>query len=389
MIKRNSGQALIYVGLLLLAFVSLAALVVDGARLYFSARETQAAADTAAIGGMLSLIETGNASDAVAGAQEAGNYPAAGYPAASLNAVDGQPTSIDKSNIFVGHWSCSPPGSCTPTFAPGLAPYNAVRVTPSYPINNLLPLWQSVAHPRRNATAAWLTLDTGIPGIPLVLADCFSCYSSACPAQTQIVKFPSGGGAGTTNSAWYYPGYPCGTSCGTSDITNYVPPVCNTACCNTSGGNPARGYVAPTLTIGGAVHPTQGSITKVCKEFRCLVGNQYLVGIMGNACGVPSNNTLTITGFSTVKILGGICANKPWGACSGGSNNGGNCASASDCPSGTCKVFDDPDPTVYSDAIKVQAEFIDCSKPENAPLCSSQLTSECPGCGTGFVVMVE
>src|SRR2546430_17138110 len=87
MTKRNKGQALIYVGIFLLAFVSLAALVVDGARLYFSARETQAAADAAAIGGMLRLIETGNASDAAAGAQQAAN----------LNTVNGQAAAIDAS----------------------------------------------------------------------------------------------------------------------------------------------------------------------------------------------------------------------------------------------------------------------------------------------------
>src|SRR5207245_6685324 len=107
-------------------------LLVDGARLYFSARETQAAADAAAIGGMLRLIETGNASDAVAGAQQAAN----------LTSVNGQAAAIDASNIFVGHWSCSPTGSCTPTFAPGLTPYNAVRTTPTYPITNLLGIWQ-------------------------------------------------------------------------------------------------------------------------------------------------------------------------------------------------------------------------------------------------------
>src|SRR5438046_905768 len=89
MTKRNKGQALIYVGIFLLAFVSFTALVVDGARLYFSARETQAAADTAAIGGMLRLIESGNASDAVAGAQQSAN----------LNTVNGQAASIDASNI--------------------------------------------------------------------------------------------------------------------------------------------------------------------------------------------------------------------------------------------------------------------------------------------------
>src|SRR5213596_3931660 len=114
--SRRRGQALIYVGILLLAFLSFAALVVDGARLYFSARETQAAADTAAIGGMLRLIESGNASDAVAGAQQSAN----------LNTVNGQAASIDASNIFVGHWSCTPTGSCTPTFTAGATQYNAV-----------------------------------------------------------------------------------------------------------------------------------------------------------------------------------------------------------------------------------------------------------------------
>src|SRR6266566_4772978 len=172
MIKRNSGQALIYVGLLLLAFVSMAALVVDGARLYFSARETQVAADAAAIGGMLRLIETGNTSDAVAGAQQS----------AALNTVNGQPATIDDtSNIVVGHWSCSPAGSCTPTFAPGLPPYNAVRTTPS--------------------------------------------YSISCAPPPQIVTFASGSGS---NSAWYYPG--CATSCGTTEVTSYVPTACTASC---------------------------------------------------------------------------------------------------------------------------------------------------------------
>src|SRR5436309_15573415 len=112
MTKRNRGQAIIYIGVFLLVFISLAALVVDGARLYFSARETQAAADAAAIGGMLRLTETGNASDAVAGAQQS----------AALNTVDGQAAAInDTSNIVVGNWSCASP----PTFTANLQPYNA------------------------------------------------------------------------------------------------------------------------------------------------------------------------------------------------------------------------------------------------------------------------
>src|SRR5437870_5829333 len=237
MTKRNEGQALIYLGILLLAFVSLAALLVDGARLYFSARETQAAADAAAIGGMLRLIETGNASDAVAGAQQAAN----------VNTVNGQAAAIDATNIFVGHWSCSPAGNCTPTFAPGLPPYNAVRTTPSYPISNLLGIWQSVSHPRRNATAAWLTLGTGIPGIPLVLANCFSCYSNACNPPPEEITF-SAGGTGNSNSAWFYP--TCTSGCGASAVGNYVPAGC--------GGG---GLVAPTLNLGSTVNVGNGGIT--------------------------------------------------------------------------------------------------------------------------------
>src|SRR6266566_6347009 len=300
--RRRNGQALIYAAILMLLFVAFAALVVDGARGYFAARETQGAADVAAIGGTLALIENGSASDAVAGAQLAGNYPAAGYPATTLNVVNGQPASIDASSISVGNWGCSPCGSCTPTFQANVTPYNAVRVTPTFPINNLIPLWQTVSHPDRNATAAWLTIGTGTSCIPLLLGNCFTCYSDSCSsdsAQTQIINFASGG-TGNTNATWYYPGYPCGGSCGTTDLAKYVPGVCN--------------------------------------------------------------GTQTVTGFATVKILGVNCSSgNSWGDTSG----------------------------LTTDQMKVQAKFIDCSKPANAPICSSQLTSCCPGCGTGFVVLVE
>ncbi len=363
--RRRNGQALIYAAILMLLFIGFAALVVDGARNYFAARETQGAADVAAIGGTLALIETGSSSDGVAGAQEAGNYPAAGYPATTLNVVNGQPASIDASNISVGNWGCSPCGSCTPTFQANVTPYNAVRVTPTFPINNLIPLWQTVSHPDRNATAAWLTIGTGTSCIPLLLGNCFTCYSDSCSsdsAQTQIINFASGG-TGNTNATWYYPGYPCGGSCGTTDLAKYVPGVCNGTCCNTSGvPQPAGGLCGPTMNLGSTVHATHGSITSVCKDFGCLVGNQYLVGVMGTSCGVPTSGTQTVTGFATVKILGVNCSSgNSWGDTSG----------------------------LTTDQMKVQAQFIDCSKPANAPICSSQLTSCCPGCGTGFVVLVE
>ena len=371
--SRTRGQAVIYIGVFVLVFLSFAALTVDGARLYFSARETQVAADAAAIGGMLRLIETGNVSDAVAGAQQS----------AALNTVNGQPATIDDtSNIVVGHWRCSPAGNCTPTFTANAEPYNAVRTTPSYPISNVLGIWQSVSHPRRNATAAWLTLGTGIPGIPVVLANCFSCYSSTCPPQAQVVTFASGG-TGNTNAAWYYPGYPCGGSCGTPDLAAYVPAVSG---CNTAGSpgisQPAGGAVAAALNAGSSgsvVHATHGTITSVCKDFQCLIGKQYLVGIMGTACGVPINGSQTITGFSTVKIVGTKCSGNV-----SGTDPGSQCTAAG-APFQCCAGPG----TGCNNAVYVLGQFIDCAKPENAPICSSQLTSECPGCGTGEVVMVE
>src|SRR3989454_6857287 len=193
--SRTRGQAVIYIGVFVLVFLSFAALTVDGARLYFSARETQVAADAAAIGGMLRLIETGNVSDAVAGAQQS----------AALNTVNGQPATIDDtSNIVVGHWRCSPAGNCTPTFTANAEPYNAVRTTPSYPISNVLGIWQSVSHPRRNATAAWLTIDTAIVGGPFLLGNCFSCYSAACNPPPQELVLATGGTA-STNGAYFYP----------------------------------------------------------------------------------------------------------------------------------------------------------------------------------------
>ena len=336
MTKRNRGQALIYVGLCLLAFVSLAALVVDGARLYFSAREAQAAADAAAIGGMLRLIETGSASDAVAGAQQSAN----------LNTVNGQAAAIDANNIFVGHWSCSPAGRCTPTFAPGLTPYNAVRTTPSYPISNLVGIWQAVAHPRRNATAAWLTIDTAIVGGPFLLGNCFSCYSAACNPPPQELVLATGGTA-STNGAYFYPN--CTSGCGKPEVEKYIPAGC--------GGG---GLVAPALSRGSTVTVNGGSLTTLCHDFDCLVGKKYLVPVVGDSCGQPLVRTVTVSGFATAKILGTRCNGNPVG-----------------------------DAPTSNNAIKIQSEFIDCSKPENASICSSQLTSECPGCGTGFVVMVE
>ena len=346
--RRHKGQALIYVGVFLFAFVSFTALVLDGARLYFSARETQAAADTAAIGGMLRLIENGNASDAVAGAEQSAN----------LNTVNGQAAAIDASNIFVGHWSCSPAGNCTPTFAPGLPPYNAVRTTPSYPISNLLPLWQSVSHPRRNATAAWLTLGTGIPGIPIILANCFSCYSTDCSPPPTAINF-SAGGTPSSNGAWYYPS----STKGANGVGNYVPSgPCNPLLGRCSSCN-GSGQIAPTLNINSSISVTNGGVASVCKDFECLIGNQYLVGVVGTACGAAYVGDHPITGFATVKILGTRCTSKAEDALG--------------------------DAPVESGSIKVQAKFIDCAKPENASICSSQLTSECPGCGTGQVVMVE
>src|SRR5216117_260138 len=288
--KRTKGQALIYIGVFMLLFMGFAALAVDGARLYFSAREAQTAADAAAIGGMLRLIESGDSNDAVAGAQQSAN----------LNTVNGQAASIDASNIFVGHWTCSPAVACTPTFTAGATPYNAVTTTPSYPISNLMPLWQSVSHPRRNATAAWLTLGTGIPGIPLVLANCFSCYSNACNPPPEEITF-SAGGTGNSNSAWFYP--TCTSGCGASAVGNYVPAGC--------GGG---GLVAPTLNLGSTVNVGNGGITSVCRHFECLIGNQYLVGVVGQACGQAYVGTDTITGFATVRVLGTRCgANSPLG----------------------------------------------------------------------------
>ncbi len=336
MTKRNKGQALIYVGLLLLAFVSMAALVVDGARLYFSARETQAAADAAAIGGMLRLIDTGNASDAVAGAQQAAN----------LNTVNGQAAAIDASNIFVGHWSCRPTGSCTPTFAPNLTPYNAVRTTPTYPVSNLLGIWQAVSHPRRNATAAWLTIDTAHTGSPFLLGNCFSCYSAACNPPPQELVFATGG-TGGTNGAYFYPN--CTSNCGKPEVEKYIPAGC--------GGG---GLAAPTVSLGSTLTVVNGSLNSLCSEFNCLVGNKYLVPVVGDNCGQPLVQTVTVSGFATARILGTKCNGNPVG-----------------------------DAPMNNNAIKIQAEFIDCSKSENASICSSQLTSGCPGCGTGFVVMVE
>ena len=337
--KGQTGQTIVMFAVVLLTLFGLTALTIDVSRLLYNAREAQGAADAAAIGGTLRLIEHGNATEGVAGAQQSANF----------NQVNGQTASIATSNVAVGHWSCIPPGACTGNFVAGATPYNAVQTTPNYAVTNIFGLWTAISHPQRTATAAFLTLGTGIPGIPIMLGNCFSCYTSDCTPPKEIISF---GSVPTNDGAFFYPT----ATQGKPGIESYIP---TSACC----GSPKCGKTAPTLSDGNVVNPNNGTIASMCGDFTCLIGKQYLVPVAGSSCGQPFTGSTTITGFATVTILGTRCS--PGGA-------------TGDAP-----------PSTFTNAIKVQAKFIDCAKPENAPICSSQLTSECPGCGTGKVVMVE
>ena len=336
--KGQSGQTLVMFAVVIFTLLGLTALTIDVSRLLYNAREAQVAADAAAIGGTLRLIEHGNAAEAVAGAQQSADF----------NQVNGQTATIAASNIAAGHWSCTPPGACTGNFVAGATPYNAVQTTPNYAVTNIFGLWAAVSHPQRTATAAFLTLGTGIPGVPIMLANCFSCYTKDCTPPPEIITF---GSVPTNDGAFFY----STATQGKPGIESYIPA---SACCSSRCGK-----TAPTLYDGEAVTANNGTISAICGDFTCLIGKQYLVPVVGASCGAPYNGSNTVTGFATITILGTRCS--PGGA-------------TGDAP-----------PSTYTNALKVQAHFIDCAKPENAPICSSQLTSECPGCGTGKVVMVE
>ena len=332
--KRQAGQTIVMFAVVLLTLFGLAALAIDVSRLLYNAREAQGAADAAAIGGTLRLIEHGNTAEAVAGAQQSADF----------NQVNGQTASIATSNIAVGHWSCTPPGACTGNFVAGATPYNAVQTTPNYAVTNIFGLWAAVSHPQRTATAAFLTLGTGIPGIPVVLANCFTCFSKDCPPQTTEIDFATGGTPSRTGG-WYYPT----STSGAKGVSDYIPAGC--------GGS---GQVPPTLSTGSTVTVQTGTIASICSDFTCLIGKQYLVGVVGAGCGQANPGANTITGFNTITILGTRCSNKATG-----------------------------NAPVTNNAMKVQAQFIDCTLSVNAPTCSSQFTSDCPGCGTGKVLMVK
>ncbi len=336
--NNQRGQALAFFGIFCLAFMGLAALVIDFARLYFVARETQTVADTSALGGALALT-TG--------------YPATAYDGAQTEAQqnysNATAASLDVGDVRVGNWCSSssclgtakPCPCCTGNgtgncgFTSGGAPQNAVQTIPHVSVDNIVGLWSSTSVVRRSAVAAFETLAQANPQLPVVMGRCFTCDPGNCSSQPITLNF---GSTGSTNAGWWLV-----QGNGTKAVTDYIPSGC--------GGG---GKSIPAASAGETINIDNGvAAGPVCGSFSCLVGNQYLVPVTEQDCGTAFNQSTVISSFATIRILAVQCTGSP-------------------------------------KTITVQPKFIDCSLPENAVFCDGgTLGGSCPDCGTGRVALVQ
>jgi len=295
----QGGQALIYTGVLSLAFFALAAIAVDAGRHVFVGRETQAVADATALAGATALARRGDAVSAATGF-------------ASQNTVDGQAASIGSSDVQVGSWNGS-------TFAPGGSPPNAVRTAPSFTFHNIFGLWSPTSAINRRAVAAF----QGAPQLPIVL-----CGTVPWTSSVTIRFSTSNGGADANTAAWaVYDPQATGSFPGAGVVRQYLPPGC--------GGT---GWVPSPQTVGQSVSISNGSLNTLCQGLTqpsCnLIGKTYLFPIVDVACYGALNGAHKITGFVGVKI-----ASLPTDCSSGWSLTGqatDDCAtapSARTCPS--------------------------------------------------------
>jgi len=347
--NNQRGQAVAFYGIFCLMFVGLAALVIDSARLYFVARETQTVADASALGGAMAYVK-------------GDNYVTGAQTEASLNYANGNLFNLDDSAVSKGFWDSS---TNPATFTKDGTPTNAVMTIPQLTVNNLVPMWSATSLVKRAAVAAFETLGQANPGLPVVLGDCFTCDPGHCTPDPIILSF---GNTGNTSAGWWQV-----SGSGKKSTEDFIPAGCG-------GGGTVIGPTSANATI----NLSNGVTASLCNDFPCLVGNQYLVPVSSQSCGAAFNQSTTIAGFATIKILGTDCNSIITGVdtggnwtmevqphfidcshpniCTGGSSDGATCSTNDACPGGVC----------------------------NATICTGiVLGGSCPRCGTGKVALVQ
>jgi hypothetical protein len=339
----QQGQVFAIFGIFLFAFLAVVAIAINIGRLYFVARETQTVADASAIGGAVAYIKSPTLSDAQQGAKDEAKLNYANNQGDPVKASQGNGFDLADADIFVGNWSNG-------TFTNGGTPPNAVRTTPTVQVLNIFPFaanilnpsaWSATSQVQRGATAAFVPLGQANPDLPIMLGQCVKCDPGVNGCSQTLNFEPTGG----KDAAWWPP---AGGSKGVSGITDYVPARCNS-------GGPADSIGPVSVGTPITVDPGRRG-NAVCPSFVGCIGQTFVVPVVNQDCGTtftPSEQAL-VTGFSVITITSVIC---PGGGapdtitiqphlvdcsnpniCTGGSKDGQNCATTTDCPGGECDV---------------------------------------------------
>jgi len=263
----EKGQALPGFVLGALAMVGMAAGAVDIGRHAFTATELQNVADAAA-------------SAAAKAAGNSGSAYTAAQTIAQVNRVNGDAASFSSGDVVVGRYASG-------TFTPGGTPSNAVRVTASATIQNILAavLGYPESTITRSATATIVALGGGIPTLPIALGKDYwmNCITYGCP-QPVLILVPS-----TQDNAGWTTFF---INTNTPNINSYIPSPCG-------GGN-----VPPFISVGDEINLGNGQNQSVFNNIICLVcsqqQNHFLVPVVeqdGNF-----NQTGEVVGFATLEV---------------------------------------------------------------------------------------
>ncbi len=274
------GSMLPLTGVFMTVTTVLAALAVDIGRLSWTASEVQSAADGSALAGAKGL--------AVSAAHPLPTPVPDAIAVAAMNRTDGQPTHLAPPDIDVGNWAHG-------TFTVTPFNVNAVRTRPHVPVSNIMPVFHNATTTvNKQATAAYRTLGTAVPTLPIAIAqDCFACTVASCPPSIFVINFSS---VPVNNAAWFYPS----STTGAPGIDQFVP-----ACPNGSGGG---GQPMGSFSDGDVLSLNNGSIASLCnKDFQCLVGQQFVIPVVQSQCSIPLNGSDPIVGFATITLQSTAC----------------------------------------------------------------------------------
>lgn len=264
----QAGQALPGLVIGILAMVGLAAGAIDISRHAFTATELQNVVDAAA-------------SAAAKASGSLGSAHSAAQAVGTLNRVNGAPVAFSSGDVVVGRYISG-------TFTAGATPSNAVRVTASTTLNNIVAgmLGYPTSTISRSATATMAALGGGIPTLPIALGQQFwqNCLTYGCPQPPDLILVPN-----TQNTAGWTTFF---TNTNTPNIRSYIPSPC--------GG----GVIPPFIKVGDAISLGNGQNQNVFNDLICLVCGQQqtrflvpVISLQGNF-----NQTGTVVGFATLEI---------------------------------------------------------------------------------------